>query len=717
MPDAPLRIAVIALHTSPFAAPGSGDVGGMNVLVRATSEAFAAAGHHVEVITRRFGPDLPAIATLDSGVVLRFLDAGPASPRPKGDHEAFIPAFRAALDAIGAVDVVHSHHWFAGMAGLPFARTRGVPHVQSFHSIAADPSTDPDAGFGAGERPESPGRLDGERMLARDSDALVAVSHAEEHTIVERLGADPSRVSVVLPGVDTTLFHSGDRRTHPRPYVLTAARIEPLKGLDLAIRAVAGIRPDVRPDLVIAGGPTVGFEEHFDELRRLATGLGIADRVRFAGPQSRVQLAELLAHASAALIPSHSETYGLVALEAAASGVPVLAADSGGLREAVGGHTAALLTTRDAAAWSERLEALLTDDALWRRRSDEGRRFARSRSWERTAAETVDLYRDVIAEYAECAAPGHADSRSFKESHVAPDSAPDSAGRFIGNRPAVPPELSRAAAASGLLGDERSPLAGARTVLFVHAHPDDESLSSGGLILDLVDAGVRVALLTATRGERGEVVPAVRSGVPTGPDGEPDPDALTRVRLAELASAVGRLGVTEAALLGQPPARVPGLPPRRYRDSGMRWLPPDDTGRVLAGPALDVETTALTSAPLDEVANDVMAYLNHIRPDAVVSYDDLGGYGHPDHRFIRAAALRASRAVGLPFVELVPPDAPGAWVADSTGQTEGIRSALRSHATQLTVEGTDVVHSGGQREPILTVVGLRRVAGTSPAAP
>jgi D-inositol-3-phosphate glycosyltransferase len=398
MPDAPLSIAVIALHTSPFAAPGSGDVGGMNVLVRATSEAMVNAGHRVQVITRRTDPELPAVTTLDSGVVLRLVDAGPAAPVSKANHEALIPAFRAALDTavgIGEIDIVHSQHWLAGMAGLPYAHTHALPHVQSFHSIAADPST----ALSAGERPESAGRLDGERMLARDSDAIVAVSHAEEHTIVDRLGADASRVSVVLPGVDTRLFHGGERRTAPRPYVLAAARIEPLKGLDLAIRAVAGIDPAVRPDLVIAGGPTGGYEWHFEELRRLAHELGVTERVRFAGPQSRTELAELLAHASAALIPSHSETYGLVALEAASSGVPVLAAASGGLLEAVGGHSAALIPTRDPAEWSRRLTALLTDDALWRRRSDEARRFARSRGWDRTAADTIEVYRDVIAAF------------------------------------------------------------------------------------------------------------------------------------------------------------------------------------------------------------------------------------------------------------------------------------------------------------------------------
>jgi len=391
MAGTPLSIAMVALHTSPFAAPGSGDVGGMNVLVRATAERMASEGHRVEVITRRFSPDLPAVSTRPSGVVLRLVDAGPAQLRPKAEQEQFVAAFREGLDAVGPVDVVHSHHWLAGMAGLPFARERCVPHVQSFHSIAADPSTD----LSEGERPESAGRLAGEEWLARASDGVIAVSHAEERTILERLHADPAHVHVVLPGVDATLFHRAPRALDPRPYVVAAARLEPLKGLDLAIATIATVAADSRPDLIIAGGPTDGYEWHLDELKTLATRLGVADRVRFAGPLSREALADLFAHASAVLVPSHSETYGLVALEAAASGVPVLAADSGGLREAVNGRAAALMPTRDPHAWAERLTALLRDPEHWQALSDSALRLSRERTWERTARETVAVYRHL----------------------------------------------------------------------------------------------------------------------------------------------------------------------------------------------------------------------------------------------------------------------------------------------------------------------------------
>jgi D-inositol-3-phosphate glycosyltransferase len=389
-----LRIAVVALHTSPYDAPGSGDVGGMNISVRATVEKLAESGHHVDVLTRRYAPDLPSRVVLSESATLHFIDAGPAELRPKGEHERFIDEFAAGMAGLGAIDIVHSHHWFSGMAALPFARERGIPHVQSFHSIAAPESTT----LSEGERPESPGRLAGEAWLAQNSDVLVAVSKAEAATIVGRLKADPGRVRVVLPGVDAALFTPGPKRSSPRPYVVAAARIEPLKGLDLAIRTVAAVDPVIRPDLVIAGGPTGGHEQCLDELRQLADELAIADRVRFVGPLARPELAGLIRGASAVLVPSHSETYGLIALEAAASGVPVVATPTGGLRESVTERTGILISSRDPEEWARSLSTLIADPDAADRLSRSARDFALTRSWLRAAEETVAVYRAAIGD-------------------------------------------------------------------------------------------------------------------------------------------------------------------------------------------------------------------------------------------------------------------------------------------------------------------------------
>lgn len=240
----------------------------------------------------------------------------------------------------------------------------------------------------------------------------------------------------------------------------------------------------------------------------------------------------------------------------------------------------------------------------------------------------------------------------------------------------------------------------ARTVLFVHAHPDDETLATGALILELVARGIRVALVTATRGERGEVVPALRDVIGA------DECALTRTREQELRCAVERLGVSQAYLLGRAPARASGRPERRYEDSGMRWIRPG-----LAGPAPDVSPLALSAAPLEEVVDDLRSLIATVEPDLVISYDDNGGYGHPDHVRVRDAARRAAAATGVAFAELLTEPEPDAEWLELGRHLPALREALHCHATQLTVDGEHVIHSGGQREPIVTSVGLRLVTG------
>ncbi|GGE95397.1 PIG-L family deacetylase [Mycetocola zhadangensis] len=249
-------------------------------------------------------------------------------------------------------------------------------------------------------------------------------------------------------------------------------------------------------------------------------------------------------------------------------------------------------------------------------------------------------------------------------------------------------------------------LNGARSVLFAHAHPDDETIASGGLIAELVARGIRVTLLTASRGERGEVVPGPLSALV-------GTEALSLERKRELAGALRVLGITDHYWLGQPPARVDGSPERIYRDSGMVWV-----SEGVAGPADDAPTDALARADLGEVTADVAALLAATRPDLVISYDDHGGYGHPDHVRIRDAALRASVALDIPFAELLDEPTSGAEWFNLEHRRITMTDALRSHASQLTVFGNEVVHSGGQRDPIRPSVGLRIVdaAGVATAA-
>lgn len=375
----------------------------MNVVVLHQARALAALGHSVDILTRRSSPELGGSRPLGPRLVIRFLDAGPEHPLPKGGHETVIDEFSSRLSELGPYDVFHSHHWFSGMAALPVTTERRVPHVQSFHSIAADPETP----LSEGERPESPGRLAGEAHLARESDAVVAISAAEAQTVVTRLGGDPRRVVVVPPGVDADLFHPWTGGRRGSGYVVAAARLQPLKGLDLAIEAVAAVSADVRPDLIVAGEASTDFDGYVDELRSLADARGITEKVHFIGPQSRPDLAALLRESRLVLVPSHSETYGLVALEASASGVPVIASASGGLREAVvDDETGVVLDSRDPVVWGRTIERVLLDPDLGERLARGGRARAEALSWPQSAVSLVACYRELVGN------PSASDGRS-----------------------------------------------------------------------------------------------------------------------------------------------------------------------------------------------------------------------------------------------------------------------------------------------------------------
>lgn len=232
--------------------------------------------------------------------------------------------------------------------------------------------------------------------------------------------------------------------------------------------------------------------------------------------------------------------------------------------------------------------------------------------------------------------------------------------------------------------------------LFVHAHPDDETVQTGPLIAWLGAHRVDCAVVTCTRGERGEIVTGVLPTV--------TPEDLVRVRMRELACALGRLGVSGRFLLGRPPARAAGLPSRRYHDSGMAWIAPG-----VAGPADVDDPLAFTAAPLDEAVADLLALIAAVRPSVLVGYDRLGSYGHPDHRRAHQVAAAAAGASGVPLVEVASTeDADGFEWFDLSEQLPTVVAALRCHATQLTVVDDHIVHVGGQHQALPRRVGLRR---------
>ena len=397
-----LRIAAICLHTSPLAEPGGADAGGMNVVVLEQSLALARLGHRVDLFTRRADPDVPAIVEVADGVRLLHLDAGPAAPVEKSEMDATIRPFREQLRphlSGGSYDLVHSHHWFSGVAALPTARELGLPHLQSFHSVAAPEGS---SSLEAGEPAESEGRIPGEQFAATGSDLVVAVSDAEARTVVERYGVAGERLAVVRPGVDIDRFRpcEDDRARRERPTLLFTARIEPLKGPDLALEVLSRLDPDLGARLVLAGSAAPAFAEYLDSLRALARELGVEDRVELVGTLDRDELAEAMRCAGALLLTSWSETFGLVALEAQASGTPVLAwRSAGGVREAID-PDGLVLSTRDPDVWAESLETLLGDAEGYADAVRSAREFAATRTWETTATALASLCLRLVEEHA-----------------------------------------------------------------------------------------------------------------------------------------------------------------------------------------------------------------------------------------------------------------------------------------------------------------------------
>lgn len=402
----PLHIAFVSMHTSPADLPGSGDAGGMNVVEYHQAFALAALGHRVDLITRRSDPGQPDVVELSDAVRLRHLPGGPAQPLAKSLIDAHIEEFSAGLAALDVrYDVLHSHHWMSGVAALPVARAWGVPHVQSFHSVAALPGS----ALSEGEPPESPARVPGERLAATESDAVIAISAAEARTVVERCGADPDRVVIVPPGVDRTIFHADNPLlelaeapvstgvANPRGYLLYAARLQPLKGPDLAIGALAEVPAELRPDLLIAGDVSVDFAAYEAELHALVEAHELTGSVHFIGPQPRERLAALMRGARIVLVPSHSETFGLIALEAESCGTPVIASAAGGLREAVvHGETGQLMDSRQPEDWGTAITRLLAKPRRLARMGIVAQIHARRFNWDWTARLLELHYRELL---------------------------------------------------------------------------------------------------------------------------------------------------------------------------------------------------------------------------------------------------------------------------------------------------------------------------------
>ncbi|MET7287731.1 D-inositol-3-phosphate glycosyltransferase [Streptomyces sp. NPDC005573] len=418
----PRRVAMLSVHTSPLHQPGTGDAGGMNVYIVELAQRLAAINIEVEIFTRATAGDLPPTVQLAPGVLVRHVDAGPYEGLAKEDLPAQLCAFTHGVMQAwaghrpGYYDLVHSHYWLSGHVGWLAAQRWGVPLVHAMHTMAKVKN----ASLADGDTPEPAARVIGETQIVAAADRLIANTAEEAGELVHHYTADPARVAVVHPGVNLDRFRpfphgpapetesaSTDARAAARARLglpkdalipLFAGRIQPLKAPDILLRAIAVLleeRPELRSRIVVpvVGGPSGSGLAKPEGLQKLAARLGIADVVRFRPPVGQEQLADWFRAASVLVMPSYSESFGLVAIEAQAAGTPVLAASVGGLPVAVrDGVTGYLVDGHDPADYARVLRRFADDPTLATTMGAAAARHARSFGWDTSAAATADVY-------------------------------------------------------------------------------------------------------------------------------------------------------------------------------------------------------------------------------------------------------------------------------------------------------------------------------------
>ena len=409
-------MCLLSVHTSPLEQPGTGDAGGMNVYVVETARRMARRGIEVEIFTRATSSEHPPVVQLAPGVLVRHVVAGPFEGLGKNDLPSQLCAFTAgvlraeARQEPGWYDVVHSHYWLSGQVGW-LARDRwGVPLVHTAHTLARVKN----AALAEGDAPEPVVRVIGEDQVVAESDRLVCNTATEARELVDLYGADPARIVTIPPGVDLARFRPGDRSAArkglgipPDALVLAfAGRIQPLKAPDVLLHAAGALLdrdPALRARLLVlvAGGPSGSGLAAPTGLQELAGRLGLDDVVRFLPPQAGAGLARVFRAADVVAVPSHNESFGLVALEAQACATPVVAARVGGLPVAVAdGRSGLLVDGHRAGPWADALAAVVLDparrDALARGAVAHAQRF----SWDRTTDALLGTYEDAAAEFA-----------------------------------------------------------------------------------------------------------------------------------------------------------------------------------------------------------------------------------------------------------------------------------------------------------------------------
>jgi D-inositol-3-phosphate glycosyltransferase len=399
-----LRVAVLSVHTCPLAALGGKETGGMNVYVRETARELGRMGVRVDVFTRSQNPVIPRIVEMAAGVRVIHLAAGPETPMPREtvhQHLArFVEGVEAHRRAEGlAYDILHAHYWLSGVAGLRLRELwGGLPLIQMFHTLGRLKNS-----VAQGPADVEPAlRIAEEGRIVRLADRIVASSVVERAHLVWYYGARADRIAVIPCGVDTELFQPMSQATArdllelpPEPLLLHVGRLQPIKGLQTLLEAMALLDGGARL-LIVGGDQDEPDDGHAARLRRRVAALGLAERVRFLGPQAQHRLPLLYAAADATVMPSYYESFGMVALEAMACGSPVVASRVGGLATTVrDGLTGYLVPEGDPVALAERVRALLADPAERARLGREAVRWAAEHRWPCVAEAVCRLYSEL----------------------------------------------------------------------------------------------------------------------------------------------------------------------------------------------------------------------------------------------------------------------------------------------------------------------------------
>jgi D-inositol-3-phosphate glycosyltransferase len=396
---------MLSYHTSPLAPLGGKKSGGMNVYVRELSRELAALGHHVDVFTRGVQE---RVEPLD-GARLITLKAGDTAELPLPELSAHIPEFVQGLQRFAGsqppYDLIHAHYWMSGVIGMHLKQAWKAPVVLMFHTLGLVKNR-----IAATGMQESAARIRGERKAMWAADRVVAATPAEQADLQWLYELSTAKVSVIPPGVGLQRFRPMPKAEARRSLnmredehlLLFVGRIEALKGIDTLIRALfflgdTGKRLRV---LIIGGDVDESFESLGTEmarLRSLVRELGLQDRIRFLGSRTQEELPAYYAAADAVVMPSYSESFGMVALEAMACGRPVLASRVGGLAYLVrDGVTGFHVQEGDAQELAGKIAELLADETQLERMGAAARLEAEAYSWARAAGEVESLYRSLL---------------------------------------------------------------------------------------------------------------------------------------------------------------------------------------------------------------------------------------------------------------------------------------------------------------------------------